>query len=123
MSARSMSHRSDGDHGLSFDGVAIHAAEGVHEGALAILRRYLPLGAKLADLGAGSGAFSLRLKSARFDPIAVDMNVGTRPKGVRFIEADIMDLGSVFEPESRPPQWRSSQWNTSVILLASFNLC
>lgn len=102
MYARSMNHRINGDHGPSFDGTAIHAAEGVHEGALAIVRRYLPLGAKVADLGAGSGAFSLRLKSVGFEAVAVDMNVDARPQGIRFIEADIMDLGSVFEPESLP---------------------
>lgn len=97
---RSMRHRVQG--GLSFDGIPIHAAQGVHEGALAILRRYLPPGARVADLGAGSGAFSLRLKSVGFEPIAVDMDVDSRPQGVPFIEANIMDLGSVFEPGSLP---------------------
>lgn len=95
-----MTHRDTGNR--SFDGVAVHAAEGVHEGAVTILGHVLPPSARVADLGAGSGAFALRLKSAGFEPIALDMNVDVRPQGIRFIEADITDLSSIFEPGSLP---------------------
>jgi SAM-dependent methyltransferase len=88
--------------GLSFAGVEIHAAEGVHEGALAILRQVLPPGTRVADLGAGSGAFSVRLKSAGYEPVAVDLKVDVRPEGINFLEADVTDLSSVFEPGSLP---------------------
>ncbi|MGD0038811.1 MAG: class I SAM-dependent methyltransferase [Isosphaeraceae bacterium] len=87
---------------LSFAGIGIHAAENVHEGALATLGRLLQPGARVADLGAGSGAFSLRLQSAGYKPVAVDMNVDVRPEGIPFLEADVTDLTSVFEPESLP---------------------
>jgi SAM-dependent methyltransferase len=87
---------------LSFAGLEIHAAEGIHEKALAILSRVVRPGARIADLGAGSGAFSVRLRSAGYDPVAVDINVDDRPEGIPFLEADIMDLNSVFEPGSLP---------------------
>jgi SAM-dependent methyltransferase len=93
-------HRSIGTR--SFAGISIHAGPGVHEAVLEVLIRELPPRTQVADLGAGSGAFAARLKHEGFDPVAVDMSVDVRPNGVRFVEADITDLGLVFEPDSLP---------------------
>ena len=86
----------------SFDGIGVHAAEGVHEAALSLLGRHLRAGTRVADLGAGSGAFSVRLRAAGYEPVAVDMKVDVRPDGITFLEADITDLGAVFETASLP---------------------
>lgn len=86
----------------SADGPEIHAADGVHQEAFAVLSRVLPQGKRVADLGAGSGAFSVRLKSAGYDPVAVDMDVDVRPPDIPFIEADISNLGALFSENSLP---------------------
>lgn len=86
----------------TFRGAEVYAADGVHEQAFAVLRRVLPMGARIADLGAGSGAFSLRMKEGGYDPVAVDMRVEAVLAGIPFFEADISDLGPLFDRNSLP---------------------
>jgi len=57
-----------------YGGIPVHAAPGVHEAAAEALRRVLPTGAHVADLGAGHGAFAQRLADAGFRVTAFDLD-------------------------------------------------
>lgn len=80
-------HRSDT--GRSYSGAPIHAGPGVHEAALEVLRERVPPGARVADLGSGSGALALRMQDAGYDVTAVDRDVSGTPERVRSLEADL----------------------------------
>ncbi len=67
-----MVHRADT--GRSYRGIPMHAAAGVHEYALQIVRAGAASGATLLDVGAGSGALSARLQDAGFAVTACDIN-------------------------------------------------
>jgi SAM-dependent methyltransferase len=95
-----MRHRTDT--GRTYSGATMHAAPGTHETALEVLRLTAPLGLNVLDVGAGSGAFSLRLRDAGWTPTALDAVVGTKLNGIRFIESDIAELSKVITPESVP---------------------
>jgi 2-polyprenyl-3-methyl-5-hydroxy-6-metoxy-1,4-benzoquinol methylase len=55
-----------------YKGLRIHARFGLHEYVAEKVTKYLQPGAKILDLGAGSGAMSLRLHELGFEVIAVD---------------------------------------------------
>lgn len=52
------------------------APPGVHHAAFAVLQRFAPPGARIIDLGAGTGAWSHRLKAAGYSVIPVDREAG-----------------------------------------------
>lgn len=85
-------HRTDT--GRLYEGALIHAAPGVHDHALELLKHFLPTGATIADLGAGSGAFSLRLRDEGFVVMAVDQEIAPI-SGVETIVDNIMELGAL----------------------------
>lgn len=58
----------------NYKGIPIHAAKGVHEKVKHILANQLTNGEKVADVGAGHGALSLRLHDAGFEVIAFDFD-------------------------------------------------
>jgi len=60
--------------GLVYEGTPIHAPPSVHEDVWGVLRRHVPAGSKVLDIGAGSGAFSRRLLEARYHVHAVDLD-------------------------------------------------
>ena len=80
-------HRADT--GRSFEGVAIHAAQGVHEYAASLVRAGLPTGARLLDAGAGSGALSARLARLGYDVVAADLDASSFGGGVPIVEWDV----------------------------------
>jgi 2-polyprenyl-3-methyl-5-hydroxy-6-metoxy-1,4-benzoquinol methylase len=51
----------------------VRALPGTHERVVEIARRYAPAGARVLDLGAGSGALAERLQAAGFQVIAADV--------------------------------------------------
>jgi len=51
----------------------MHAAAGLHEYVEATVARELPRGARLLDVGAGSGALTARLSAAGYDVVATDL--------------------------------------------------
>lgn len=59
--------------GRWYDGIQMHAAGGLHEYVEAALARLLPRGARLLDVGAGSGALAARLAAAGYDVVAADL--------------------------------------------------
>lgn len=75
--------------GRSFEGVAIHAAKGVHEYAASLVRAGLPAGARVLDAGAGSGALSARLAGLGFNVIAADLDATSFAGGVPVVEWDL----------------------------------
>jgi SAM-dependent methyltransferase len=67
-------HRADT--GRSYAGIPMHAAPGVHEHALRLVRAKLFPAARVLDVGTGSGALSARLHDAGFDVLACDLDAG-----------------------------------------------
>lgn len=62
--------------GVDYRGIPIFAAPGVHEAALALLEKHLPAATTagtVLELGAGSGAMSLRLHDAGYRVVASDL--------------------------------------------------
>ncbi len=76
------------------DGSASMAGVGTHEVVLDLFRRFVPNSAKVADLAAGEGAFSIRLKELGHDVRAVDASSDNWK--VAAILLEIKDLGSDF---------------------------
>lgn len=68
---RETTHRSD--QGRYYRDLAIHAAAGVHEHAAHLCQKTLAPGARILEVGAGSGALALRLQDAGFDVVATDL--------------------------------------------------
>ncbi|MCV2491471.1 methyltransferase domain-containing protein [Geodermatophilus sp. YIM 151500] len=59
--------------GWSYKGHVVHAAPGVHEYAVELVRRNLPEGGRILEVGAGCGALTLRLRDAGFDVVPTDL--------------------------------------------------
>ena len=74
-----------------YEGLRIFAAAGLHERVQVLAKEHFEAGAKLLDLGAGTGALSLRLAKAGFQVTAADwvaQNFGAAPQ-VEFARADL----------------------------------
>ncbi|MGH2633505.1 MAG: class I SAM-dependent methyltransferase, partial [Tepidiformaceae bacterium] len=65
-------HRADS--GRSYQGIPMHAAGGVHEYALKLVRTRVAPGSTVLDVGTGSGALSARLHDAGFAVTACDIS-------------------------------------------------
>jgi len=61
----------------SCEGVAIHAAKGLHEHAIEVIQNRCQVRGKVLDLGCGSGAFSKRLQTLGFETTSVDLSLDT----------------------------------------------
>jgi len=57
-----------------YKGHGIHAAPGVHEYAVELVRAALPKGGRVLEVGAGCGALALRLRDAGFDVVPTDLD-------------------------------------------------
>ena len=93
-------HRADT--GRSYAGISMHAAPGVHEHALRLLKSRLPVGGSVVDIGTGSGALSARLHDAGYEVTACDIDgsdyAATPPLVVWNASADSLPVA--FEPGS-----------------------
>jgi Methyltransferase domain len=67
-------HRNENQTEQTYKGIPLHAANGVHEIVTDLLRERLTPGAKIADIGAGHGALSMRLHDAGFEVTAFDLD-------------------------------------------------
>jgi SAM-dependent methyltransferase len=66
-----LSHR--GETGRDYRGIPEHAAGGLHEYVVESLRRSVHAGARVLDVGAGSGALTARLSQSGFAVTAADV--------------------------------------------------
>ena len=57
----------------SYQGHDVHAAPGVHEYTVDLVRAALPDGGRVLEVGAGCGALALRLRDAGFDVVPTDL--------------------------------------------------
>jgi 2-polyprenyl-3-methyl-5-hydroxy-6-metoxy-1,4-benzoquinol methylase len=57
----------------SYQGHTVHAAPGVHEYAVTLVRAALPEGGRVLEVGAGCGALAVRLREAGFDVVPTDL--------------------------------------------------
>ncbi len=92
MTERKKRHRTET--GRSYGGVPIHAGPRVHEAVLDIVREKLSPGAHVADLGAGSGALSVRLQDHGYRVTALDSNTEGMAAGIDSVEIDVTDLSA-----------------------------
>jgi cyclopropane fatty-acyl-phospholipid synthase-like methyltransferase len=69
-SYRKSAARSGGEN--SYKGLRIHALQGLHDFIAKLAKEYLPPGAVLLDLAAGTGAMSLRMQDLGFNVTATD---------------------------------------------------
>lgn len=97
---RNMRQRTDT--GRSYAGATMHAAPRAHEDTLRIFRDVCTSGCPVLDVGAGSGAFSLRLRDAGWYPTALDATITPDLDGIRTIVTDIADLSDAVGPSSFP---------------------
>lgn len=85
----------DGRHMNQYRGLPIFAAPGLHEAAADLLATSAAPGARVLELGAGSGAMSLRLGDRGFDVTASDLFAESfkaaelDPGALRFVAADL----------------------------------
>lgn len=79
-----------------YNGLLMRAHPRLHEEALNRLRHFAPSGAGVIDLGAGQGAFSMRLRDAGYTVTAVDKNIQDfKADDISFVDVDFDDAEQV----------------------------
>lgn len=79
-----------------YNGLLMRAHPRLHEEALNRLRRFARPGAEVVDLGAGQGAFSMRLRDSDYLVTAVDKNIEDfKANEVSFVNVDFDDVDQV----------------------------
>src|SRR3954462_1757419 len=58
----------------SYKGHGIHAAPGVHEYAVDLVRQALPDGGRVLEVGSGCGALAMRMRDAGIDVVPTDLD-------------------------------------------------
>lgn len=87
----------DGRKMNEYRGLSIFAAPGLHQAAAALFASAVAAGARVLEVGAGSGAMSLRLSDAGFAVTASDLfQESFKPVDVPFVAAD---LNTEFAPQ------------------------
>lgn len=95
----------------SYAGIPIHAAPEVHEGFARLLVEHVPRGARILELGAGSGAFARRLVDLGYDVTAAELDATDwAADGVECLE---VDLNGDFHTS---PSLRDTEWDAVVAL-------
>jgi cyclopropane fatty-acyl-phospholipid synthase-like methyltransferase len=56
-----------------YQGHSVHAAPGVHEYTVSLVRAALPDGGRILEVGSGCGALAVRLREAGFDVVPTDL--------------------------------------------------
>jgi SAM-dependent methyltransferase len=68
-------HKSEGVY--TYEGVPIHAAKGLHEGAMEVIQKHAKGKVAALDFGCGSGAFTKRLQNNGYTTTSVDLSLDT----------------------------------------------
>jgi SAM-dependent methyltransferase len=83
-------HKGSGDTQENYKGIPVHAVPEVHQRVGEVLQKHLPPGSRVADLGAGDGALSLRLHDLGFEVVAFDLDTsGWRLQHLPCFQADL----------------------------------
>ena len=103
--------------GRSYAGIPMHAAPGVHEHALRLVKAKVHPKARILDVGTGSGALSARLHDAGFDVLACDLDASdyVAPPPIVEWNAAAATLHESLAPEASmrsPPSKSSNTWRT-----------
>ena len=70
----------------TYRGIRVMAHPGLHGEIAGLLPSYIATGAQVLDVGAGAGAFSLRMSDMGYDVTALDMSEDAwSAEGVRFV--------------------------------------
>ncbi len=80
-----------------YEGLQVFAPPGVHSAAIDVISNYVHPGARLLELGAGTGAFTLRLKDKRFNVIASGIDQGQF--ALKEVPYKIIDLNKILPRE------------------------
>jgi SAM-dependent methyltransferase len=79
-----------------YRGILMRANPKLHQEVMAVISSKIPKPASIVDLGAGQGAFSLRLSDNGYDVLAVDNNPADfKAVQVPFCEVDFNDLEQI----------------------------
>jgi len=69
-----------------YKGLRVFAAPGVHQEAIAIIKQFLEVDARVIEVGAGAGAFIMRLPETGYQVVASGINPDTFAlKGCRML--------------------------------------
>ena len=87
---QTVKHKGSGNPQENYKGIPVHAIPGVHQTIGEVLLKCLSPGSRVADLGAGDGALSLRLRDLGFEVVAFDLDTsGWRLKDLPCYQADL----------------------------------
>jgi len=85
-----------------YRGLHIYAPPGTHEDIFERVARYIPKGSRIADIGAGAGAFSMRLLDAGYEVTAFDLAPENfKVNGAVCVRCDLADESSMNSVTSR----------------------
>lgn len=83
---------------MSYKGILMKANPDLHAELAEYISGVIPLGSKVLDMGAGQGAFSMRLNDLGYQVLAVDQNATCfLPKDIPFVQLDFNDSAAVQE--------------------------
>lgn len=77
--------------GPTYKGVAIHTLPGLHEQVYQLALEYFNTSLPVLEIGAGSGAFSLRMRDGGFSVVPVDLDANDWSLDIPLIEANLND--------------------------------
>lgn len=92
-------HRGSKDTAEHYKGIPVHAAPGVHQKVADIIRSKVPNGSRVADVGAGDGALSLRLHDLGFKVSPFDVDDSTWE--VRELVCNVINVENSFSEINR----------------------
>lgn len=91
MNETAIRHRDNFGH--SYKGINVHSAPGLHEFVHSLAEEFFDLGRPVIELGAGSGALSLRLLETGFEIIPLDLDGSDWRLPTKLIECDLNKEG------------------------------
>lgn len=91
MNETAVKHRDNFGH--RYKGINVHSAPGLHELVHTLAGEFFDLNQPIVELGAGSGALSLRLMESGFEVVPLDLDGNDWRPPIKLIECDLNDEG------------------------------